>query len=157
MRLARDLAAGEHLVVEDDGHDWSRGGAVGQRSVVPTAALPQPRPVLARRQRGNEDQVGARQRLRSEGLAGRLSGRGPRGRQRGTGFPQSPTRLTQGIPGLVEEDGQERAGEQSEREGHVGLEGGGDEERGQCDAAHRRGQGAYLGGDPLGLGAVMHG
>ena len=112
MRFARDPAAGENLVVEDDGHDWSRGGAVGQRSVVPTAALPQPRTVLARRQRGNEDQVGARQRLRSEGLAGRLSG---------TGFPQSPTRLTQGIPGLVEEDGQERAGEQSEREGHVGL------------------------------------
>ena len=121
MRFARDPAAGENLVVEDDGHDRSRGGAVGQRSVVPTAALPQPRPVLARRQRGNEDQVGARQRLRSEGLAGRLSGRGPRGRQCGTGFPQSPTRLTQGIPGLVEKDGQERAGEQPEREGHVGL------------------------------------
>ena len=121
MRLARDLAAGEHLVVEDDGHDWSRGGAVGQRSVVPPAALPQPRPVLARRQGGNEDQVGARQRFRSEGLAGRLGGRGPRGRQRGTGFPQSPARFSQRSPGLVEEDGQERAGEQSEREGHVGL------------------------------------
>ena len=156
MRLARDLAAGEHLVVEDDGHDWSRGGAVGQRSVVPTAALPQPRPVLARRQRGNEDQVGARQRLRSEGLAGRLSGRAPARHQRLPRLPQSPTRLTQGIPGLVEEDGQERAGEQPECEGHVGLSGGGDEERGQRDAAHRRGQGAHLGGDPLGLGAVTH-
>ena len=121
MRLARDPSRLEDLVVEDDGRDRSRGGAVEQRSVVPPAALPQPRPVLARRQRGNEDQVGARQRFRSEGLAGRLSGRGPRGRQRGTGFPQSPTRLTQGIPGLVAEDGQKRAGEQPEREGHVGL------------------------------------
>ena len=156
MRLARDPAVGEHLVVEDDGHDWSRRGAVGEGSVVPPAALPQPRPILARRQRGNEDQVGAHQRVRSEGLADRLSGRGPRGRQRGTGFPQPPTRLTQGIPGLVEEDGQERAGEQPECEGHVGLSGGGDEERGQRDAAHRRGQGAHLGGDPLGLGAVTH-
>ena len=156
MRLARDPAVGEHLVVEDDGHDRSRRGAVWERSVVPPAALPQPRPILARRQRGNEDQVGARQRVRSEGLADRLSGRGPRHRQRGTGFPQSPTRLTQGIPGLVEEDWQERAGEQPECEGHVGLEGGGDEERGQRDAAHRRGQGAHLGGDPLGLGAVTH-
>ena len=121
MRFARDPAAGENLVVEDDGHDWSRGGAVGQRSVVPTAALPQPRTVLARRQRGNEDQVGARQRLRSEGLPGRLSGRSPERYQRLPRLPEAPARGAVGGAGLVEEDGQERAGEQSEREGHVGL------------------------------------
>ena len=47
-----------------------------------------------------------------------------------------------GSPGLVEEDREERAFKQSEREGHVGLEGGGREQRGQGDSAHRRGQGA---------------
>ena len=121
MRLARDPAAGEHLVVEDDGHDRNAGGAVHERAVVPAPALAETGPVRRCRERRNDNQIRILERLRAPRLAVRLSGRTPKRHQRPARLPQSPVRRAEGGPGLVEEDGQERAGEQPEREGHVGL------------------------------------
>ena len=121
MRLRRNYSGLQYLVVENRRNDWYAGGAVHERAVVPSSALAETGPVRRCRERRNEDQVGARQRFRSEGLAARLSGRPPKRHQRPARLPQSPVRRAEGGPGLVEEDGQERAGEQPEREGHVGL------------------------------------
>ena len=121
MRLRRNYSGLQYLVVKNRRDDRDAGGAVHERAVVPASALAETGSIRGCGERRNDNQISLLERLCAPRLAGRLSGRGPWGRQRGTGFPQSPTRLTQGIPGLVAEDGQERAGEQPEREGHVGL------------------------------------
>ena len=121
MRLRRNYSGLQYLVVENCRNDWCAGGAVHERAVVPSSALAETGPVRRCRERRNDNQIRLLERLRAPRLAARLSGRPPKPHQRPSRLPQSPTWLAQGIPGLVEEDGQERAGEQPEREGHVGL------------------------------------
>ena len=55
MRLKGDLAGFQYLVVKNDGDDRRGGTAVGERAIVPAAALPQARPVQAPGQRGHEN------------------------------------------------------------------------------------------------------
>lgn len=136
MCLRGNFSGGKHFVVENHRNNRDVRATVDERTVIPAAALPETRPVRGCSQRRNDDEIRLCERLRPHCLTARLSGRSPERYQRLPRLPEAPARGAVGGAGLVEEDGQERAIEGPERQGQVGLEGGGHEERGQRDSAH---------------------
>ena len=111
MRLRRNYSGLQYLVVKNRRNDRGAGAAVHERAVIPASALAEASPVRGCGERRNNNQIRLLERLRAPRLAVRLSGRSPKRHQRPARLPQSPARFAEGSPGLVEEDGQERAGE----------------------------------------------